>query len=71
MASTLKKVSVKLQLNDGVNSEGIMKLASVNLGTLDPTGYADSKATAVAEPLVNCLSKTLYGLVKTETSELY
>ena len=64
------KISVTLLLNNGVDSNGAVKTLSVNLGNLDEETYGDQQAWNIAQALAPCLTKSLYKIVKTETSEI-
>lgn len=70
--STLVKVLVKMNLNNGTDSQGNVKTVSVNLGSLNPTTYDADKALAIADKLEDILSKTIVSVneVKTATIQL-
>ena len=67
VTSTLEKAVVKMLLNNGTDASGNVKTVSVNLGSLSPTGYDDTKAMAVVTAVAACLSKTLYSVQKQMT----
>ena len=66
-----KKISVNLLLENGQTEEGRVKTVNVSLGNLNVYAFDADKAYAIAEVLTPCLSKELYSIQKTETSEIY
>ena len=72
MAVTLtgKKTSVSMKLNNGTDSEGNVKLVTVNLGNMSEENFDDDKALAVVTALAPCLSKTVSSIEKVEVSTL-
>lgn len=66
----LKKVSVNVKLNNGVDDKGSVKTVGISLGTLNVNTFEDSKALAIINLLKACLAKSVYAVEKTELSEL-
>lgn len=68
--STLVKVLVKMNLNNGTDSQGNVKTVSVNLGSLNPTTYDADKALAIADKLEDILSKTIVSVNEVKTATI-
>lgn len=68
--ATLKKVSVSVKLDNGVDSEGNIKMVSLSLGSMDKDSFNADKALAIVSLLGPCLSKTVEAVEKTEVSTL-
>lgn len=68
--STLVKVLVKMNLNNGTDSQGNVKTVSVNLGSLNPTTYDADKALAIADKLEDILSKTIVSVSEVKTATI-
>lgn len=67
--STLSKVSVNVQLNNGT-VDGKVRTLSVSLGNLDLTRYEDNKAMNIVNLLGQCVAKPVYRVQKTAVSTL-
>ena len=70
MAVTLtgKRTAVSMKLNNGTDSEGKIKLVSLNLGSLNTADFTSEdaqKAQNIINALQPCLSKTVYRTEKT------
>lgn len=75
MADTIKTLSVRFNLNNGLDSEGNVKTISISAGsTISPTNYinneGDTKVLNIADALGNCLSKELVSTQKSITAIL-
>ena len=68
--STLKKVQVKAQLNNGTDSSGNVKTVAVTFPQINVSSYDASKALNIANALEPCLDKTVYTVEDVKTSEL-
>ncbi len=68
--TTLKKVSVKLKLENGTDDAGNMKYVSLSLGSLSKDNFDADKALAVKAVLAPCLSKTVGSVEMTQVSEI-
>lgn len=66
---TPQSTKVILKLNNGI-VDGKQKTVDVSIGPLSVTGYDPDKALAVAGALEACLSKSVYILQETITSNL-
>ncbi len=68
-----KAASVIMKLNNGVSPTGTVKTVSLNIGSLNKN-YApatdDVKALAIVDLLCECISKSLYRVERTLTSEI-
>lgn len=58
-----------LRLNDGTTVDGNVRVVSVGLGTLNPTGWDADKGLAIADKLENCLTKTMYAFEGVTTTQ--
>ena len=67
---TLDKVAVKMNLNNGTDSQGKVKTVSQNLGSLNPTNYDAQKVMNIVEGLVPCLTKSVYSVQEVRNSTL-
>lgn len=70
VTETTKAVSVSILLDDGYDQSGGTKTVSVNLGSLNPETYDNTKAMNVIEALKDRLSKTYYSTKKLTTAQL-
>lgn len=68
--TTLKKVSVNIKLDNGIDTEGRARTVSISLGSLSKDNFDADKALAVVAALEPCLSKTVSTVEKTETSTI-
>ena len=68
--TTLDKIAVKMNLNNGTDSQGKVKTVSQNLGSLNPTNYDAQKVMNIVEGLVPCLTKSIYSVQEVRTSTL-
>ena len=68
--TTLQKVTVKMNLNNGTNPDGTVKTVSVSLGTLNPLTYDADMALLVVTALEEVLSKTLVNVTEVKTSRI-
>ena len=57
--TTLKKVSVNIKLDNGIDTEGRARTVSISLGTLSKDNFDADKVFAVLGALEPCLSKTV------------
>ena len=71
MANTaLKKVSVRLKLENGRDDDGNMKYVNLSLGSLSKDNFDADKTLAVKAVLAPCLSKTVGSVEMTQVSEI-
>lgn len=72
MATTLtaQKIALTLKLDNGTSESGAVKTVSVSVASLDKDGWDDDKAFTLATLIGQCLSKNLYAIQKTETSNM-
>ncbi len=71
MANTaLKKVSVRLKLENGIDDAGNYKYVNLSLGSLSKDNFDADKALAVKAVLAPCLSKTVGSVEMTQVSEI-
>lgn len=71
MANTaLKKVSVRLKLENGTDDYGNPKYVNLSLGSLSRDNFDADKALAVKAVLAPCLSKTVGIVEMTQVSEI-
>ena len=70
VTTTLDKIAVKMNLNNGTDSSGNVKTVSVNLGSLNPSTYDASKAMAIIAAIAPCLTKTVYSVQEVRTNTL-
>ena len=68
--TTLKKVSVRLKLENGTDADGNMKYVNLSLGSLSKDNFDADKALAVKAVLAPCLSKTVGSVEMTQVSEI-
>ncbi|MBQ3402265.1 MAG: hypothetical protein IJG65_02675 [Synergistaceae bacterium] len=70
MATTLTKISARVNLNNGTDSSGNVKTVSLGLGTMSLTGYDAGKVYAISQLLAPCLTKTVYSVEEVRTSTI-
>ena len=71
MANTaLKKVSVNIKLDNGMDSEGNIRTVTVSLGSLSKDNFNADKALAVITALEPCLNKEVNTVEKVEVSTI-
>lgn len=74
--STLKKLTARLKLEDGIDSQGNMKYVNQALGDLSETYYSSNTAEAINKlqaiktAIAPTLSKTIGALESVATSEI-
>jgi len=74
--STLKKLTARLKLEDGMDSQGNMKYVNQALGDLNESYYATNQAEAINKlqaiktAIAPTLSKTIGSLESVATSEI-
>lgn len=69
MADTLKSLTVRFNLNNGVDADGDVKTISISAGSaIVPEKYnandGDTKVLNIADALRPCLSKVIYNTQK-------
>ena len=67
---TLRKVDVKVKLNNGTDAQGKAKYANISLGDLSEENYDADDALEVVTALAPCLSKTVSMVNQTKESSL-
>ena len=71
MANTaLKKVSVNIKLDNGMDSEGNIRTVTISLGSLSKDNFNADKALAVITALEPCLNKEVNTVEKVEVSTI-
>lgn len=70
VTTTLKKVSVALKVNNGLDAHGSIKTASINLGPLSTANFDAGKAMAIVNLIQPCLENTRHSVEKIEVSTL-
>ena len=70
VTTTLDKIAVRMNLNNGTDSQGNVKTVSQNLGSLNPTNYDAQKVMNIVNGLVPCLTKSVYSVQEVRTSTL-
>ncbi len=67
--ATTIKVAYQLKLNNGVSPSGTIKTLTIPLGrSINKNTANNDKALAIANAVGHILSKTVYMLVRTDTS---
>lgn len=69
-ATTIKKVACRVQLENGTDAEGNIKLVSQSIGTLGKDVFNADKALAIVQALGPCLSKTINSTETVTTSTI-
>lgn len=69
-ATTIKKVACRVQLENGTDAEGNIKLVSQSIGTLTKDAFDADKALAIVAALGPCLSKTINSTETVTTSTI-
>ena len=69
VVSRLNSIKVNAMLNNGTK-DGKVKTLTLSLGTLNGNSYNDQKAMNIINALEPCLAKSVYEVVKVETSKL-
>ena len=68
-----KAASVIMKLNNGVTASGVVKTLNLSIGNLNKNytpATDDVKALAIVDLLCECISKSLYRVERTLTSEI-
>ena len=68
--TTLEKVAVKMNLNNGTDSQGNVKTVSVNLGSINPSTYDADKVLAITDKIEDILTKTIVSVSEVKTSTI-
>lgn len=68
--TTLDKIAVKMNLNNGTDSQGKVKTVSQNLGSLNPQTYDAEKVMNIVEGLMPCFAKSVHSVQEVRTSTL-
>lgn len=68
--TTLDKIAVKMNLNNGTDSQGKVKTVSQNLGSLNPETYDAQKVMNIVEGLMPCFTKAVRSVQEVRTSTL-
>lgn len=71
VTTTLTKIAVKMNLNNGTDPQtGDIKTVSVSLGALNPTTYDAQKVMNIVGAISTCLTKSIYSVQEIRTSTL-
>lgn len=67
--SNLTSTKINIMLNNGTK-DGKVKTLTVSLGSLNNDRYDNQKAMNIVNALEACLAKSVYEVIKVETSKL-
>lgn len=67
---TLSKLTARLTLENGTDSEGNLKLKNLSLGNMAKDSFDGDKCLAIVQKLGPCLSLTIHAVETVKTSSL-
>lgn len=67
---TTEKVQVRVNLDNGTDSQGNVKIVGVSLPKLSVSGYTADKAMAIVNALDPMLVKTVYSVSEIKTGNI-